>query len=93
MKKFIVAPSVVILAICLFAFTGASQPGVVIYDTGTGNMAIVAGNCIPLTNVVLQVTFDFTNWTAIATNTATLNRVTTFYVPKTNSAAFFRVYQ
>ena len=81
------------MTVCLFAFTGMSQPGVVIYDMGNGNMAIVAGHCTPFTNVVLQVTTDFTDWTAIATNMATGNDVATFYVPKTNSVAFFRVYQ
>jgi hypothetical protein len=93
MKRLIVTLAAAILTICLFAFTGMSQPGVVIYDMGNGNMAIVAGHCTPFTNVVLQVTTDFTDWTAIATNMATGNDVATFYVPKTNSVAFFRVYQ
>ena len=92
-KNPIATLAVATMAICLFAFTGASQSRLFIYDMHNGNMAIFAKHCTPLTNVVLQVTTDFTNWIAIATNTVNEDYMAMFYVPKTNSVAFFRVYQ
>ena len=92
MKKSIVTLPMAILAVCLPGLMGASQPGLDIHDADNGAMAIVAGHCTPQANVVLQTTTDFSNWMSIATNTATLNDVATFYIPKTNSKAFFRVY-
>jgi hypothetical protein len=78
-------------------FTGLSQPTIAIHNVKNGSMAgslaIVTTHCTPLSNVVLQVTTDLTNWTALATNIATINNGTLFYVPKTNSLAFFRIYQ
>ena len=91
MKKPIVGLAVTILTILLTALAEASQPGLAIYNMGNGNMAIVAGHCEPFSPVVLEMTTDLTNWTAIKTNTATSNHVTTFDVPQTNSMAFFRV--
>jgi hypothetical protein len=82
---------VTILTIFLTALAEADQPGLVIYNMGNGSMALVAGHCAPLTPVVLEMTTDLTNWTAISTNTATLNYGTVFYVSQTNSLAFFRV--
>lgn len=92
MKKLIVTLSVALLAIYMIAIAEASQPGLVVYNAGGGNMAIVAGHCAPFSPVILEMTADFTNWTAVVTNTATGNHATTFYVQQTNSMAFFRVY-
>jgi len=91
MKKPLAILAVTMLTIYLAALAEASQPGLVIYNMGNGTMAVVAGHCEPFSPVVLEVTTDLTNWTAISTNTATSNHATTFYVPQTNSMSFFRV--
>lgn len=62
-------------------------------DLGDGNIGVGAIGCTPSSQVVFQYSIDCLNWTAVATNIATLSTTCIFTVPKTNSAAFFRVHQ
>ena len=79
------------LTIDLTALAEASQLELVVYDMGSGNMVVFAGHCAPSSPVVLEMTTDFTNWTAVSTNTATANHGTIFCVQQTNSMAYFRI--
>jgi hypothetical protein len=90
MKTFTLILTVTLLAVSLPAVPPTVT--LVIYAPSVGNMQIIASTTptVQRYNCVLQSTADFVSWTAISTNTFSINLTATNYVQATNTMTFYR---